>query len=211
MPGPAGRLAARTRRPPEKAGFSDGHAQRWKHGARAGNPGERVPIDHVTVHRDGRALEEFRAADPVTRFMVGWVCSRATANNARRFLDAVAADRPFPLRSIQVDDGSEFTARIERRCAEREPPLYVLPPGRPQWNGRVERCNDTPRLAFRALPVGELAVAAVAAPLAEHQCGHDQERPHSTLAALDLRSPCPTRIHAVERLSRSAITGDSAR
>ena len=100
---------------------------------------------------------------------------------------------PFPLRSIQVDGGSEFTARFEQRCAEREPLLHVLPPGRPRWNGRVERCNDTLRLAFRALRVGELAVAVVAAPLAERQRWHNHERPLSALAALaalDMRSPC---------------------
>ena len=81
--------------------------------------------------------------------------------------------------------------RFERRCTEREPPLHVLPPGRPQWNGRVERCNDTLRLAFRALHVGELA--AVAAPLAERQRWHNQERllaALAALAALDMRSPC---------------------
>ena len=116
--------------------------------------------------------------------MVSRVCSRATANNARRFLEAVGADMPFPLRSIQVDGGSEFTARFEQRCAERGPPLHVLPPRRPQWNGRVERCNDTLRLAFRALHVGELAVAA---PLAERQRWHNHKRPHSALA---MRSPC---------------------
>ena len=188
---PVARLRGRAG-PRERRDFSDGYAQRRKYGARARNPGELVQIDRMTVHRDGQTLEEFRRtsqsapSDPVTRFLVGRAYSRATANNARRFLDAVGADMPFPLRSIQADGGSEFTARFEQRCAERERPLHVLPPRRPRWNGRVERCNDTLRLAFRALHVGELAVASVAASLAEHQRWHNHERPHS---ALD-RSPC---------------------
>ena len=52
-----GRAGAR-----KKRDFSGVHAQRWKYGARAKNPGELVQIDHRTVHRDGRALGEFRRA-----------------------------------------------------------------------------------------------------------------------------------------------------
>ena len=73
--------------------------------------------------------------------MVSRVFSRATAFNASRFLDAVVDALPVPLRSIQVDGGSEFMAEFEDACQRLGIELHVLPPRRPQWNGRVERAN----------------------------------------------------------------------
>ena len=166
--------------------FTDSHAARWRYGMKAKTLGELVQIDHMTVNRDGQTLKEFRAVDPVSRVMVCRVYSRATARNAQRFLEAVLADTPFPVRSVQVDGGSEFRADFEAACAQRGLPMFVLPPRRPQWNGRVERCNDTLRLEFWALWTGEMTVAEVAPALAKHQAWHNAERPHS---ALDYDSP----------------------
>ena len=55
---------------------------------KAQSPGDPVRIDHMTVQRDGQALKEFRAVDPVSRIMMRRVFLRATALNAERFLDA---------------------------------------------------------------------------------------------------------------------------
>ena len=166
--------------------FKDSHANRWRCGMKAKTRGELVRMDHMTVNRDGQTLKEFRAVDPVSRVMVCRVHARATARNAQRFLAAVLADMPFAVQSLQVDGGSEFRADFEAECAKRAPPLFVLPPGRPQWNGRVERCNDTLRLEFRALRTGDLTVSEASAALAKHQAWHNAERPH---AALDYDSP----------------------
>ena len=84
---------------------------------------------------------------------------------------------PLPVRSVQVDGGSEFMADFEADCARRELPLFVPPPRRPQWNGQVERCNDTLRLEFRSLWTGALTVSAVSDALAKHQRWHNAERP----------------------------------
>ena len=74
--GPAG-LEPRSTRP-----------QRRRYGMKAQSPGDSVRIDHMTVQRDGRALKEFRAVDPVSRVMMRRVFLRAPALNAKRFLDA---------------------------------------------------------------------------------------------------------------------------
>ena len=173
-------------KPKRRRDFSDSYAERWRCGMRAKAPGELVQVDHMTVNRDGRTLKEFRAVDPVSRVMVCRVFSRATAGNAKRFLADVVRDMPFPVRSVQVDGGSEFMADFEAQCARLGLPLFVLPPRRPQWNGRVERCNDTLRLEFWSLWKGGLTVAEVAPALARHQRWHNVERPHS---ALDYLSP----------------------
>ena len=45
--------------------------------------------------------------------------------------------------SLQVDGGPEFVVDFEVEYAKRKLPLFALPPIRPQWNDRVECCNDT--------------------------------------------------------------------
>ena len=62
----------------------------------------------MTLWRDGRQLKEFKAVCPVTKQMSARVYSRATALNAKRFLQTVIRELPFPPTSIQVDGGSEF-------------------------------------------------------------------------------------------------------
>ena len=161
-------------------------ARRRGYGARAGSPGEPVRIDHMTHTRDGRAIKEFRAICPVTRFMVSRVCSRATARNAGRFLDEALAAFPFAVSSIQVDGGGEFMAEFEDACAGRGIPLHVLPPRGPQWNGHVERANRSARIEFWNRYRGPLTVAGVAGPLAEYEFFHNYVRPH---AALEYQTP----------------------
>jgi hypothetical protein len=176
-----GRLRQRRRRD-----FSDSWAQRWKYGSRASRMGELVQIDHMTVSRDGQTLKEFRAVCPTSRVMVSRVFSRATARNAARFLDAVLRDMPFPVGSVQVDGGSEFQARFEDACRDRDIPLHVLPPRRPQFNGCVERHNDTARVEFWNLYAGDLTVAAAGGPLADYQRFFNAVRPHR---GLDMLTP----------------------
>ena len=116
----------------------DGHAQRWRYGQRAARPGELVQIDHMSLHRDGKHLKEFKAVSPLGKQLVARAYARATAHSAKRFLQAVQADLPHPLLSIQVDGGSEFMADFEQACRDLGIPLYVLPPGAPSstaaWN-----------------------------------------------------------------------------
>ncbi len=108
-------------KPKRRRRFDDAWANRWRYGDRARAPGEMLQIDHMTYSRDGRALKEVPAdsASPavrtVTRFMAARVLSRATAGRTpglspERFLEAVLEAMPFPVRSIQVDGGSEVHA-----------------------------------------------------------------------------------------------------
>ncbi len=179
-------------KPKRRRSFDGAWASRWKYGDRARAPGEMLQIDHMTYSRDGRALKEFRAVCPVTKFMAARVFSRATAGNAKRFLEAALEAMPFPVRSIQVDGGSEFMADFERACQAMGIPLHVLPPRRPQWRRRpaqgrgVERANRSARIEFWNLYDGPLTVADVAPRLARHEFFHNYRRPHW---ALDCRTP----------------------
>ena len=121
----------------KRRSFHPGHAQRWRYGTRATQPGQLVQIDHLSVSLDGTQLKEFRA---------------------------------------------EF----EQACQQLDIPQFVLPPRRPQFNGCVERANDSARVEFWNLYTGELTVAAAGAALTEYQHFYNHLRPHRTL---DMMTP----------------------
>jgi transposase InsO family protein len=128
------------------------HAKRLPRGLKPTRPGEMVQIDTLFISMaPGQAHKHFTAYDPVAKWTVGGVATRATANLAAQFLDKLIAEAPFAITGIQVDGGSEFMAGFERACHDKGLNLYVLPPKRPQLNGAVERCNGSWRYEFYAV------------------------------------------------------------
>lgn len=165
--------------------FSKGTAKRWKHGMRASKPGEYVQVDHMTVNDlPGLPIKEFRAVCPISKIVVTRAYRNATAINARRFLHDMREDFPFPIRSIQVDGGSEFMAEFEDECAKLGIELYVLPPNRPQYNGCVERANATSRLEFYSMYSGDLTIDALNEELAQYQHFYNYYRPHQGIGQM---------------------------
>jgi transposase InsO family protein len=66
-----------------------------------------------------------------------------------KFLEEkVLKNFPFPVKSIQVDGGSEFMKYFEDSCRRHDIPLYVIPSHKPKYNGRVERSNRIMREEF---------------------------------------------------------------
>ncbi len=151
-----------------------------------------VQIDHMTYSRDGQSLKEFRAVCPISKFAASRVFSRATADNAKRFLKTVLEAMPFPVESIQVDGGNEFMAEFELEWNALDIPLHALPPRRPQWNGCVERANRSARIEFWNRYDGPMTVAAVAPALAGHELFHNYRRPHR---APEYRTPNEYLVH----------------
>ncbi len=124
------------------------HAQRWRYGMRAKQPGELIQIDHMTVTRNGITAKHFQAWDPITKYMVIDIYYNAKSRTARKFLRKVIKEMVPGVKSIQVDGGSEFMKDFESECQDLKIPLFVLPPSRPQYNGGVERGNRTIRDEF---------------------------------------------------------------
>jgi len=128
-----------------------GHAQRWKVGMKARQPGELVQIDHMTTTIPGFGqVKHFSAICPFTKYTIYQAYKTATSQNAADFLEYIKHEFPFPIRSIQVDGGSEFMADFEKTCSNDSIPLFVLPPRSPELNGNVERSNGTAKYEFYA-------------------------------------------------------------
>jgi putative transposase len=127
------------------------HARRLPKGLKPTRPGAIVQLDTLFITQSaGKTHKHFTAYDPVAKWTVAGIASRATATCAARFLDKLLAQMPFKVAGIQVDGGSEFMAEFEQACQARKLALYVLPPKRPQLNGAVERCNGSWRYEFYA-------------------------------------------------------------
>jgi putative transposase len=106
----------------------------------------------------------------------------ATARNAADFLDKVLAEMPLPVKAIQIDGGSEFMAEFELACANKNLPLYVLPPRSPKLNGGVERCNGAWRYEFYACVELPTNLAKIAQHVDAFQHLYNHHRPHGALA-----------------------------
>ena len=127
------------------------HAKRLPKGLKPEKPGALVQIDTLFVNvRPDRAIKHFTAYDPIAKWTVGRVATRATAQCASAMLDKLIAEAPFRIEGIQVDGGSEFRADFELACKEKGIALFVLPPKRPQLNGAVERAQGSWRYEFYA-------------------------------------------------------------
>jgi len=91
------------------------------------------------------------------------------------------ARRPFPVRAIQVDGGSEFRGEFETACAERGMVLFVLPPRLPKLNGRVERLNGSWRDEFYGLADLSANITRIRPHVQRFAELYNNRRPHQSL------------------------------
>ena len=145
-------------------------------------PGDVIQIDTVSVTlAPNLSIKHFDAYDVHAKWTVAKPYRTATASNAADFLAKVTAEMPWPIKAIQIDGGSEFMAEFEQACADKQIPLYVLPPRSPKLNGAVERCNGAWRYEFYAvvdLP-GDINKIAEHVDAFQHLYNHF--RPHGAL------------------------------
>ncbi len=145
-------------------------------------PGDLVQIDTLDVHlMPGVHFKHFTARDMVSRWDVLQACSRATANNARSFLETVKQRLPFPLKAVQVDGGSEFMAEFEQACQEKGIRLFVLPPRSPKLNGCVERAQRTHTEEFYQVYADDWEMPVMNQVLQEWERIYNEVRPHHSL------------------------------
>lgn len=159
------------------------HAIRKPKGVTFEKPGDVVQIDTLSIYPlPGVSIKHFNAYDPFAKWTVARPCKRATAKNAAEFLDAVLEQMPDPLKAIQIDGGSEFMAEFEQACADKNLPLYVLPPRSPKLNGAVERCNGAWRYEFYACADLPTRIDKIAQMVGAFQNLYNHHRPHAALA-----------------------------
>lgn len=158
------------------------YTKRWKYGMKSKVPGELVQIDHAVVEVEpGKYVKQFDATCPITKFTVSQAYSRATSLVASNFLDYIQQQFPFPLKSIQVDGGSEFKGDFELACEQKNIQLYVLPPKSPKFNGNVERRHGTIKYEFYSTYHGSADLTEIRTELFRFIEKYNLYRPHEAL------------------------------
>lgn len=129
-------------------------------------PGEKVQIDvkEVPYHclrgktlRDGKHLYQWTAIDECTRMRFVYGFEEHTPENTVRFLAMVIKAFPFKIKTIQTDNGTEFTYKFisDERISPFDKVLNklgikhkLIPPRTPWHNGKVERSHRNDQRYF---------------------------------------------------------------
>lgn len=129
-------------------------------------PGELVEIDVVYARKfRGKWLYQFTAIDSCTRWRYLWATSEQSNRTAVLFLRKLITAAPFRIKGIKTDNGSIFTNYytgykksadlmnpklhiFDLVCKELGAVHYLIDPGKPQQNGKVERSHRTDREEF---------------------------------------------------------------
>lgn len=171
------------------------HAIRKPKGYEVRRPGDLVEVDTLDIRPlPGLVLKQFTARDIVSRWDGIEAYSAASARTAADFLDGILERWPFPIRAIQIDNGSEFKGEFEAACAARGIRLFVLPPRSPKLNGHVERAQRTHTEEFWECYDGDLDLPSVRPAQREWEGVYNTIRPHQSLAYLtpaEYLATCP--------------------
>ena len=129
-------------------------------------PGELVQVDTVYARKfNGNWLYQFTAIDCASRWRYAWVTREHSNRTAVVFLEKLLAKAPFKTLGIQTDNGSIFTNyytgyrksadpmaprlhAFDLACQKNNVVHYLIDPGKPAQNGRVERSHRTDREEF---------------------------------------------------------------
>lgn len=129
-------------------------------------PGEKVQIDVKEVpynclkgalKHDEKHLYQWTGIDECTRYRFIYIFEEHTPENTVKFLKMLLKAFPFPIKTIQTDNGTEFTYKFI--SDEKESPLDVelkklgiehklIPPRTPWHNGKVERSHRNDQRYF---------------------------------------------------------------
>lgn len=130
-------------------------------------PGELVEIDikYVPKRLKNKRYFQFTAIDCASRWRYLQVYDNMGNGQAIRFLDKLMETAPFRIRAIKTDNGSCFTNRytgylksddpanprlhpFDLECQRQNIIHYLIDPGKPAQNGKVERSHRTDQEMF---------------------------------------------------------------
>ena len=116
-------------------------------------PGQRLQVDvkYSPMPVGGKTVYVYVAVDECTRWRFAWGYDELNAHWTIDFLDRLAKACPFPIWTLQTDNGQEFTYSLmgngagqhpmDQWCATRGIRHRLIPPGVKELNGKVERSH----------------------------------------------------------------------
>lgn len=147
-------------KPPEKR-----HGRKPKPYERAEYPGKKIQIDVKFVPAycvaDGNKYYQYTAIDECTRFCYREMYDEHSTNSSRDFIMKVVEAFPFPIREVQTDNGTEWTAALlvkgresktlfEEALSNMDIIYHRIRVATPRHNGKVERQHRLDEARFYA-------------------------------------------------------------
>jgi len=130
-------------------------------------PGELVEIDikHVPQRVKGKKYYQFTAIDCSSRWRVLKIFDDMSSHSAICFLQEFVKVAPFKIKAVKTDNGSCFTNRytgylksrdilkprlhdFDLECQRKNIEHYLIDPGKPSQNGKVERSHRSDQESF---------------------------------------------------------------
>ncbi len=130
-------------------------------------PGDLVEIDikYVPGNIEGKRYYQYTAIDCATRWRYLRIYDQMTNGNSIHFVEELRRVASFEIRAIKTDNGGCFTNRyngylkssdpinprlhpLDIFCAKYNMPHYLIDPGKPAQNGKVERSHRTDQEHF---------------------------------------------------------------
>ena len=129
-------------------------------------PGEKVQVDVKEVPynclrgdilRDGKHLYQWTAIDECTRIRFVYGFEEHTPENSVKFLMMLIKAFPFKIKTIQTDNGTEFTYKyisddnicpFDKALKKLGIKHKLIPPRTPWHNGKVERSHRNDQRYF---------------------------------------------------------------
>ena len=172
-------------------------------------PGQRLQLDvkYTPMKVAGKTAYVYVAIDECTRWRFAYSYLELNAHWTVDFLDRLKHACPFPISTIQTDNGQEFTYRLLGNgtdshpmadwCAKHDIRHRLIPPGVKELNGKVERSHriDADYFYGRA-PTGSIEVFNRA--LAQWFSFYNAQRPHGSLGYLTPNEKLKERITGVK-------------
>lgn len=139
------------------------HKNTWV--SKSAIPGELVEIDVAFMRKyKGRWLYQFTAIDSCTRWRFLKIYKEQYVITALDFLESLVKAAPFQIQGVKTDNDAIFTNRYNgyykstrlfprmhaftRLCRKYDINHYLIDPGKPAQNGKVERSHRTDREEF---------------------------------------------------------------
>lgn len=104
-------------------------------------PGDCVQVDVKEVKIAGQKCFQYTALDDCTRYRILRLYPRKNHWTSLEFFSTVRQALPFPIRKLQVDNGTEFPLAFALAVQEAGIHLRYIKPRRPEQNGKVERSH----------------------------------------------------------------------
>src|SRR3989344_267588 len=140
----------------------------------AKSPKQRYP-------RGGRIIYQFTAIDVLTKRRVLKYYSSLLSKNGADFLKYCIQKFPFPIKTIQTDNGKEFLKDFDKMCKELGLPHYFIEARHPKQNTYVENSHGFDEKEFYQQGNVDRDIESMNKALSEWEYKWNYIRPHQAL------------------------------